>query len=555
MVAASTWPVPVLMQDHLITDIDHADVQSTLWWFPAFAEAILDGRSPFLRTELAWPVGQDTRLLIWNYALALLLVPVTLLIDSPVLRLNLSALLISAVNGLVAGVVGRRLSGWTGGSAAMIIAAGSYLAVQEGGSGRMEQGFWAPVVVYLWALLCLRQAPGSRNLRLIAAASLALAGAVYWFYAYFLVVVTIASALGWLLLRRLDRAGLTDLVAVGLGSLVLVSPFLVPVILGQLAAPEFFSAMATSAGSSLHAQVGSSLTVPDGFLGTVLGSGQQAVTPAPLLMVPLCIAALLTHRLRWLGAVGLASAVLSAGPLLMQGPGLPALLGEQRLALPHYLLDALPGFSRLWWPYRWQAIGLAASSLSAAVLIGGLRRGWLLLPPLALWTALEGHAALHGGYPVRQPPMLQATVPEVFVAIGAQDGVHPILGFPTDSLPNGMMGFIPWHHQPIDGGMAWSRAEVHSAASRERDATVPLIAALQVLQTTDRLPPLPDPLTDADAGGFHYLVLYQQGARRRRARLEAAITDALGEPFYRQRMVTVWALPGLAELPRCEDCR
>ncbi|MFT5685662.1 MAG: hypothetical protein ACI8RZ_006616 [Myxococcota bacterium] len=554
MVAASTWPVPVLMHNHLLTDIDHADVQSTLWWFPSFAEALLEGRSPFQPTELAWPVGQDTRLLIWNYALALLLLPVTLLVDAPITRLNLSVLLISGANGLVAGLVGERIGGRVGGFAAMIVAAGSYFAFQEGGSGRMEQALWAPIVVYLWALLSLRQTPSSSRYRLIAAAALALCGAVYWFYAYFLVVLTVAAAVVWVLMRRLSRAGLVDLAVVGLGSLVLVSPFLIPVVLGQLSAPDFFAQMSSSAGSALYAQVGSSLMVPDGFIGPVLATSPHATTPAPLLMVPLCAAALLHPRLRFFGAIGLVASVLAAGPLLMHGPGDPIRVGESRLMLPHRLLDVLPGFSRLWWPYRWQAIGLAAASLSAAGILGSLRRGWLALPPLAAWTLLEGHAALHGGFPVQEAPMRQANIPEVFIAIGEQEGVHPILSFPTDSLSNGMMGFIPWHGQPISGGMAWSRPEVHSDASRHRDATVPLIAALQTLETTGRLPLLPQPLTESDAGGFHYLVLYQQGARRKRARYEAAITDRLGQPFYRARMVTVWALPGLESLPECPDC-
>jgi len=557
MVAASTWPVPVLMHDHLLTDIDHADVQGALWWFPSFAEAIREGRSPFLATELAWPVGQDTRLLLWNYALALLLLPVTLLVDAPVTRLNLSVLLISGSNGVVAAVLGKRLGGWVGASAAMIVAAGSYFAFQEGGSGRLEQALWAPIMVYLWALWRLRQTPGSPRLRLLAAASLALCGAVYWFYAYFLVVLTLTSAAVWLLSRRLSRTGLADLVVVGLGALLFASPFLLPILLGQLSAPAFFSQMSSSAGSALYAQIGSSLLVPDGFVGPALASTDRATTPAPLLMVPLCLAAMLSPRFRLLGALGVVSSLLAAGPVLMHAPGQPILLGENRLLLPHRLLDILPGFSRLWWPYRWQAIGLAAASLSAAGLIGCLRRGWLALPPLAAWTILEGHAALHGSFFSQgsRVPMLQATVPEVFVSIGEQAGTHPVLGFPTDSLANGMMGFIAWHGQPISGGMAWSRAEVHSDASRQRDADVLLIAALQSLETTGRFPRLPEPLTDTDAGGFHYLVLYQQGARRSRRRYEAAISAQLGEPFVRSPMVTVWTLPGLTTLPECAGCR
>lgn len=553
VVIASTWPVPVLMQDHLIADIDHADVQSTLWWFPAFAEAVLDGRSPFLRPELAWPVGQDTRLLIWNYALAVILLPVTLLIDAPITRLNASGLLIMGLNGLAAGLVGGRIGGRAGGWAAMIFAAGSFYAFQEAGTGRMEQGFWAPVVVYLFALLSIRQTPGSRSACFLGAASLALSGAVYWFYAYFLVVLTVGAAAVLLAMRRLTRQGLRDLAVIGLGSLVLVLPFLVPVLLGQLHSPEFFSEMATSAGSGRRAQVGSSLTVPGGYLGPALAV--QGVTPASLLMVPLCLSALLSTRLRLIGALGLTASILAAGPLLMQAPGQPLIIGDSQLALPHRLLDILPGFSRLWWPYRWQAIGLAAASMGVAGLVGSLRRGWLLLPVLTGWVCLEGQAALHGGWPPREPPMLHATVPEIFIAIGEQEGEHPILGFPSSRLANSMMGFIPWHRQPIDGGMAWSRAEVHSEASQIRDESVPLLAALQVLEQTDRLPTLPEPLTEADTGGFHYLVLYQQGARRKRAHYESVLTQALGSPLYRAQMVTVWDLPGLTERPECEGCR
>ena len=202
------------MHDHLIVDIDHADVQSTLWWFPAFAEAILDGRSPFLRSELAWPVGQDTRLLIWNYALALILLPVTLLIDAPITRMNVSGLLIMGLNGLAAGLVGERLGGKTGSWAAMIFAAGSFYAFQEAGTGRMEQGFWAPIVVYLYALVSIRQTPGSRRSCLLGAAALALTGAVYWFYAYFLVVLTVGAAAVLLAMRRLTWQGLRDLALV-----------------------------------------------------------------------------------------------------------------------------------------------------------------------------------------------------------------------------------------------------------------------------------------------------------------------------------------------------
>lgn len=520
----ATWPAAGLLSDHLLEPLYLPDVQGGMYWPWAFSQSLLAGEPIYHRPELMWPAGQDVQLLIWNHGVQLLIFPLFALLD-PIPATNLAALLIVSINGLAGAWAGRQMSGTHAGTLlGMCVAIGAPYGFVEAGVGRPEQGLWAPLAVWMGALVGLWQTPGARSRAVIAGLALAAAGAVYWFYAVFALLL-LALALP---LSRPSREHLVALLLAGGVSLIAVAPFLLPVISALSSSPEVISA-AVETNDTVAMQARASI-LPIGFFGP-LAAGEERSWRLPMLVLPGLLFALVRggRAVRLVAACGLIAALLSAGPVLLDGARSP--LG---MPLPGALLDVLPGFERFWWPYRWQAVSVAALTVALPALL----RHRVLAVGIAALSLVEGAVILRDGG--QRAVMGRAEVPALFVSLGALEGTHPILQLPGSWLRNSRVGFIPWHGQPVDGGMGSGMG----ITPPERDF---MMRAL--IEEASRDPDVygPGRYTEEEAGGFHYVILYSEGPSRQRGPLRRGLKRALGEPFYEDSVMRVWAVPGLAD--------
>ena len=520
----ATWPAVHLLSDHLLEPLYLPDVQGGMYWPWAFSRSLLSGEALYLRPELMWPVGQDVRLLIWNHGVQFLLFPLFAALD-PIPATNLSALLIATINGLAGAwagwcISGRRLGALIG----LSVAVGSPYGFVEAGVGRPEQGLWAPLAVWMGALATLWRCPDDRRMAVIAGLSLAWAGAVYWFYAVFAVLLLAVS----LPLGRPTPTHLRALVLAGGVSVVAVSPFLIPVLLSLLSSPEVLTG-AVGANDTVAMQTRASI-LPVGFLGP-LAVGEERSWRLPMLLVPVLLIGLIRGErgVRLVAGCGLLAAVFSAGPVLLDGArqstGTP---------LPGAGLNLLPGFERFWWPYRWQAAATAA----VVVVLPALIRSRRMAVAVILFSLIEGTVILRDGG--ARAVMGRAEVPALFVALGKLEGTHPILQLPGAWLRNSRVGWIPWHGQPIDGGMGSGMG----LAPPQRD-----IPMLTMIDSASLDPDMRGPavFTEEEAGGFHYVIFYNEGPSEQRGPMRRGLRRVLGAPFYGDSSMMVWAVPGQAE--------
>lgn len=547
---ASTWPAVTVLGSHALEPLHLPDVQGGLFWPWAFAQSIAAGEPLYLRPELQWPDGQNLRLIIWNHAVQLVIFPFFLRSD-PVTATNLAALWIATLNGAAGAWAGAQVTGrrW-GALLGLSVAACAPYGFVEAGVGRPEQGLWAPLALYFGGLVTLWAQPSDRRAALACGLGVGLAGAVYWFYAIFLVTLMVAVlplALAAGPQRRQRLVGLCLAGGVAIGAAL---PFALPLLWSTSEATEIIGTAIASGEPVGAMQQRASMLLPWGYMGA-WGVGSERAWRAPLLVLPACLAALSVGRggVRLAGGMGALAALLSAGPLLLSASGEALLLGGYAVQLPQHALNALPGYERFWWPYRWQAIVLAASTVALPAVVQRL-------PAPPLWAGLiallsVGEAAWMLRDAGVRPVMGPAVVPAVFEDIGRMPGgPRPILQLPSPWLRNSRVGWIAWHRQPIDGGMGWGLMTEHAEQRRRLLRALPLVRDLDravegapVARRTAWLP--------AEAGGYHYVVLYaNEGPTAERQRLRRAVHAVLGAPFYDDGAVVAWVVPGVGTLPQ-----
>ena len=547
---AATWPAALTFATHTHGLFFDADLQVSIWWQAAMVEALKEGRDPFHALSLAWPDGQDTRLLLWNYAPQLLLAPIHWFTD-PVLGLNLSSLAIMVLNGLAAGWAAHKATGSRAGAlTGLVVGATSAYAWAEMGSGRAEQAIWAPVAIYIGGLIPLLKEPGTRRHILICALALAASGAIYWFYAYLLVICTGLMLAGIAIRRHLSRRTLWDFAWIGGVSLVLAAPFLIPVISGSLQATDAYHGITEQVANPIDMQANSNL-VPMCYLGLLSNGRGFPSAQAPLLLLPICllVAIRATGPVRAVAWMGMLTAIFAAGPVLMKDVGEPIDLFGYLVYLPMAALEVLPGFQRFWWPYRWLGLAIPVFAICAGWAICRFRRPHL---PLALFTVLcvvECGLILRiylppphhvEGSPRNRPISNPARIPAIFKSLAREPYPSPILQVPVAKIINGEVGWHAYHRQPIDGGVAWHVKGVRTAAYEKRRREVPLFVAVE--RASKDLPVNQKRRwSPKEAGGFRYVMLSRRYDEHSEVMLRG-LKKLLAAPYYIDEMVALWKI-------------
>lgn len=538
-----SWPLALNLDTHTVVGLYNPDLITSIWWYDRVASSVATASSPFHADDLLWPQGTHVGASIWNLGAPLLAVPIRWLFG-PVGALNGAAIAFTALTGALAGAGVRRLGGDRV-AAAVATVAGASLAfgLVECTSGRGEQALLAPILLALVGWSRLRESAGDWKLALATGAAVGATGAVYWMGGYLLAIVLAADVLYRVVRRRMDRARARDVgVVVGVAALVAL-PFLIPVLVGSSQGSDHSALTAAQAGG-----LDGAMGLPWALTGPFAPMGIDGSRRWPLLALPVLALAAWKGPNRWLAVVGLVSALLALGRHVWA----PFLVGGQALAipLPHRALDVLPGMSRFWWPYRWTMLLLPCFAVSLGGLLTLLKPSWkrtALGIGLALWSVYEGAATFRLSPALRPMPLTQVEVPPVFEQLGQEPGEHPLLLLPPRSVNAGLLHWQVWHRQPIDVSIGWQLAGAIPDSWAPTLAQAPLIDAL-IFQEH----PQQRAWTEADAGGFHYVVLFSgqpepmdglgyDGWQRR-------VTAVLGRPQVQTHTLVVWGLPGAPPL-------
>jgi hypothetical protein len=523
-----------------------ADTQNGLWWPKAAATALFELRSPTFAPMLNWPEGQDITLLVWNVGAQALLAPIFAFCE-PVTGLNLAAIAIMVLNGLACAwacetVLERRWAALAG----LVLGATSAYSWTESGSGRHDQALWAPMALYLGAYLRIMARPGERRSVLLAAVGLAMAGAVYFFGAIFLLVATACDLAVRGVSGKLKGPVLRDLLQASLLAGLLSIPFIAPVVVALGRSTEALEAIAHSHTDILITQAQASLH-PGRYLGLLGGSSPRVAAQAPLLLLPLCLwAGLRAPRgLRAVGWWGLLAASLAAGPLLLGLDQQPLVVVGLALRLPHALLDLLPGFGRFWWPYRWLQLALPAMAICAGAWVAQRRRPALWLGLLVIYAVTECALIIRQPYPRGAVPSSVMACPPVLRALREAEGQSPILYAPLGETPSPLASQA-CHQQPIDIGLAWHIPGVQPPSYRQRLETTALTRTLAQAARGEAVD-APARWSSTQSGGFRYVLL--QPTMDPRGAWRSALERVLGPALHLDAALGLWEVPSTDRAP------
>ncbi len=537
---AISWPLlpragEILTSGRASSDLGYAIFAQ--WWM---GESLAGNGSFFNCPLVYFPDGQNLAGSVWN-VLALALTGPMHWLAEPVAAWNLSLLLLATINSAVAFGLGHRLGGRTGGIASAAVVLCCPWMWMELFEGRIEQGLIAPLILYFWALLNLKE----RHPRawIAAGVSMGLVGATYWFMALLSAVATL-PVLGRQLLRR--AVWLDLLKAAGL-SAVVAAPFFA-LVATQVWSPEFAS-VATDARRTFDMRVTNSVSPLHALIAHV-GPAHQAI---PLVALAGVLASLLS-RAAWplLGTL-VGALILAAGPVLTVD-AVPVFMGDGLIPLPMWAMDAFPGFGRFIWPYRALAIAVVATAGIAAVVFSRLcasRRGQivgalaivllfaegrgLLLEAVADTDAQLPHSPLD---PPRDGAYYAHRVPDWMMRIPADSGA--MLTFPLSETNGWAPLFIPFHGHALASGDGSSEFGLQPTRFRERVEQLPLLQAW--VQGEAMTPQMTADATQLAQLGFSWVVQFHGTDDPEADQLSRSIRQVLDAPVHTETGLTVWAL-------------
>lgn len=541
VIVVATWPSTRYLTTRVYWTLYSEDMGMGLWWPNAFADAVMRGENPFHATSLEWPVG--THPLMWNFGLPLLFFPIYYL-ARPILATNLVAFAIALLNAFSCAWLARLVTGTRAGAVVgLLVGATNAYAWAEAGAGRQDQAFWAPIALFLGAWLLLLREPERWRYRIVAAASLAAAGACYWFHALFLGVVTAIATLGMALRRNLSRARVRALAVVASLASAMAIPFLLPLLADWSAFVTQHQAVSAQVPALIPQQIAWSLT-PACFGGLLTQGRNDPSIHTPLLLLPASLWAAWRGQgdIRLLGRVGLIAALFSAGPILTDWHGQPVKLLGHWVPLPTYYLNAIPGFHRLWWPHRWLAVAFPVHAAAMAALISRAHRKRPLIAAFAILSIAECAIILRINHPPRSQLWPKEHVPEVFDQLADVPYPAPILHLPLEVVAPKYLCWQPFHRQPIDQGADWHIPGLVPEAYHERLHRLPIVQAIEQASHGITVPQH-NTWSPEDAGGFHYVLLNLEEVVDNT--LLEAVTGLLGAPFYHDSDVVIWNIPGV----------
>ncbi|MFN7144638.1 MAG: hypothetical protein ACK4YP_12740, partial [Myxococcota bacterium] len=422
-------------------------------------------------------------------------------------------------------------AGVAGVLAAQVVVGLHPFVLEELRSGRPTQAILAPLLLALcFGDEALRT--GGRRATAASAALLALTGWIYWYAASFGALALCVLAIGPTPARRLRT-----LTAIGLGSLALTAPLVVPLaralangeVPGLLPLDRWWAGVIdfrTVEGgdvqiATLDAATGmSGLRSKHGWLETGLALG--VATALPLLAAP--------RRFLAVAALGLAIAL---GPFPF----------DLRNAAYLALAEALPPYERLYWPIRAVALLAGVAAVGVAAGIGRLPERVRGGAAAVVVAAVLAEAATRGGGPIGR---WRADIPDELACL---DGAGVVLPYGTDQIP------LVWqtlHEAPMLNGMAERSESLVPAAQRALREENGFLRALLALPTNPRAE---IPWTEAEkaalgALGYRWVVLrpeelVEEGNRASpRGRLRAAVralVPLLGRPVIEREDVLVYA--------------
>lgn len=555
VVALASWPLAWTLEDFVCARTFSDDSACGLWQPWNTLRQLRAGDDPFFAPEMYFPEGMDTTLYLWNLGVALLRMPFYLLAH-PMRAMAMADLTLGLLNGLGGYVLGRVVGGrYTAGLAAGVLAASSsYVWTEISRSGRGEQGLLLFLLLAVAGLFALMRG-GGRRVAVATGAAFAATAACYWFYGYFLALAA-PAVVGWTLLRRrLDRATGGRLLLAGIVALLLALPCALPVLV-RIAAPGsvYLQTMdvVQSEGSPVEGVSLRSLGWPLTRETVMANHPRTSLIIKLLLGLGLLIPAI-RRRSGWLTGLGIAALVLSMGPVLLVSAEQPLEVAGRRFALPHAALTSLPGMERFWWAPRWlalvqvAAVGVLAATAAA---LPGPRSRAALVAAVAVFGVLECRV-IHDFADRTRYQRTGFAIPEVVEMLGREPGQHPLIQLPLHSM--GHLKWLPYHQQPVDGGLGDGRRMLMPDEYGRRLEEVPVLTALSEVsrQLPVTHPPL-DPESQLCDLGYHYLLYWKTEPRYSRIE-ENLHALMLRPPDHREPLVQTWRLLPCAErepLPR-----
>lgn len=553
-----SWPMLRHLRGHLPGDWPHPDINTAVWFRWHLWQRLQSLESPMFAPELYYPDGMDVTLQIWNLGVALLQSPLVAVLG-PLPGYNASLLFLAAFNGLAGYllglVVGRGRRGPAILAAAILLS--SNFAWVEMIQGRAEQGFLAFAALYVAGLVILRRR-GGRGMAVATGLALAAAGLCYWFYAAFLALPLFGLALASGARPRPDRRALEAL-AIVLGVAVLAMlPAAIP-ILTRMAAPDSVYAAAVAQTTNVTALV-------DGlrarYCATLIQTFVWPLAPFPQRVgagLPFAVIAILGSTLAWRAArqpagflpwIALFGLLMAMGPQLLLRIQQPVTVLGTAVPLPSVLMDQLPLFERLWWPYRWIALTAVGAAGCGAALVAAIpagRRADLLAVVLALAVLIEVRAMfVYAPYTAIAGDPQPLDVPSFLVALGEEPGEHPLLQLPLRRVDDAAVIYMSYHRQPVDGGPGYEDNMLIEPSYLRRTSENEALYALGRMAWGQEVPDVEDPRGELRALGFRYAVFWRGyvPADGRGHMPYSEFFDA--EPVYEDEQILAWDLAPVA---------
>ncbi|MFT4978429.1 MAG: hypothetical protein ACI8S6_004339, partial [Myxococcota bacterium] len=350
---AASWP---LARDAAVvfpSAPDMPDLHASMWLPIQIRTAIEGGHSLWWAPELLWPEGQSIALLIWNLLLSIAQLPLYAAFE-PLQAYNLSLIGFAALGGAAAFSLGRRLGGPAGGLVAAALTLCSPYVWNELLQGRPEQGMLAGLLWTTAGLVSLHQDPApTRRQGARVGLAWALTGLCYWFYGYFLLLII--GTLALVAVARRQRALLMALGVAAATAAAIAGPFAAALLWEAISSGSTYQRSTSPALlTQLHAlSQGASLGVRHLIWPLSPPEHLRDILPLSALIAAVaCLWGPARRRAGFLLPLAAAGLLLALGRQLQWAPGEPVMMGESALSMPFAWMQSLPGFGRLWWPYR-----------------------------------------------------------------------------------------------------------------------------------------------------------------------------------------------------------